>query len=652
MKNPLQITAIRGLALTALAAACAIATPAVAQEVSVGKVTRVDHTTKSMAELSAMLPAPERRGTTYEIPNQLERVFKDPNRAVDVEDPLAARGLNPTRAPGLVASFEGPSSDDNQAVVGGRVQPPDTNGDVGMQHVVSYVNLVWRVANKDGSNPQGPFAGNTFWAGFGGPCQTNNSGDPIVIYDHEAGRWVFSQFAPFDGVQCFAISDGEDPTSGYTRFEFTVEPDAFNDYPKIGMWVSADGSQSAYTYTGRNFIPQQNPFQSRDITAVLFDRDDMLGATPGSAGFTTVALPGGFSQYDGIQPGHVENGSTAPAGACPLFTVAQAPSTYRFFEFCENFPAAGSFSSLPNLSVPNFDDNLGSVPVPGGSSLDTLAFFTMYRAAHSDINGEHQLAVAHTVDAGGDRAGMRWAILDVDNYNSISLIDTGTYAPNDGRERWMGSATLDQNGNLGMGYTRAANNEFPSVYVTGREVGDPAGTLQNETACVVGTGAQTGGGRWGDYSSTSLDPADQCTFYSFQEYVVQTGSFEWNTRVCAFSFPSCGDDPPPVDEYTLGQASPGSAGQVNTWDTTDGTANTLQLLYFGFSTGSTSVNVGSCSVTVGLSNARIIGSGTGNGAGDATFSRNIPGGIAGRTVSFQALDLGSCDLSNISTTTF
>ncbi|MEO0971933.1 MAG: hypothetical protein AAFX85_02475, partial [Pseudomonadota bacterium] len=505
-----------------------------------GTALRWDHVDLTLAELAAKLPPVRTVAPSREVPNQLQPLVLRPRDEL-AQDPLAGNGLNPLSMPSVLRSFEGPSSDDNQAVTGNRIMPPDTNGDVSENFVVSYVNLVWRVYDKAGNPIGGALAGNTFWAGFGGACETNNDGDPIVLYDHVARRWVFSQFAPRSGIQCFALSDTEDPNSGLTRYAFLVEPAAFNDYPKIGVWVSADGTQSAYTYTGRNFIPQASPTTARDITAVLFDRNAMLSGA--AAAFVSVVVPGGFTNFDGLQPGHVESGNLAPGGACPLFTVADAPNLYRFFEFCENFPGNGAFTTLPTVAVATFDNGLGNVPAPGGNSMATLAAFTMYRASHANIGGEHRLAVAHTVDAGGDRAGMRWTILDVDNYSAITVIDQGTFAPNDGRERWMGAVTLDQVGNLGMGYTRGGGADFPSVFVTGREVGDPAGTLQAESECVLGTGSQTGGTRWGDYSSTSLDPADGCTFWTFQEYVATTGSFEWNTRVCAFSFPSCQSEP-------------------------------------------------------------------------------------------------------------
>jgi hypothetical protein len=653
----LRIFAASGLTSAALALPLiAIAPTAFADQeadaatsvpVTSGTAVRFDRTELLLPELSRMLPAPKFQGTEYEVPNQLGEPKNMPRSELE-RDPLAGP-VNEAFSPQPGVSFNGPSSDDNQALFGFRLQPPDSNGDVGREHVVSYVNVVWRVFDKAGNPIGNAMPGNSFWAGFGGPCETENTGDPVALYDHLAARWVFTQFAPFDGTQCFAISDGESPLGPFTRYEFVVEPAAFNDYPKLGVWASQDGSQSAYTYTGRNFIPQSNPSIARDITAMLFDRNAMLAGNPG-AGFVRAVMPGGFTTWDGPQPGHIDNLGTAPGNKCPLFSVADAPNIYRFFQFCENFPGAGSFTTLPTLTVPNFDSGLGDVSQPGGDNVDTLAFYTMYRASHRNLNGNHQLAMAHTVDAGGDRAGMRWTILDVDDYNAISIVDTGTHAPPDAFERWMGAVTLDRVGNLGMGYTRGGNGQFTSVYYTGRETGDPAGQLQAEVQCVAGTGSQTGGGgRWGDYSSISLDPVDGCTFWTVQEYVQQTGSWEWNTRVCSFSFPSCGGG---GSDFDLSEGEPGIAGRVNTWTTTNGEPNRIEAMYRGLPGGTTPVNLGQCATSIDLGNARIVSTAMADASGSAQLRFNVPAGLAGRTVSFQALDVVPCVKSDVQPTTF
>ena len=89
----------------------------------------------------------------------------------------------------------------------------------------------------------------------------------------------------------------------------------------------------------------------------------------------------------------------------------------------------------------------------------------------------------------------------------------------------------------GPGYRSASVN--PGVRITGRVAGDPLNTLQAETVCVDGGGSQTGTNRWQDYASMSIDPVDQCTFWSTHQYMAITDPGIWSSRICAFRFPSC-----------------------------------------------------------------------------------------------------------------
>ena len=121
------------------------------------------------------------------------------------------------------------------------VLPPDTNGDVGPNHYVQWVNLSFAIYSKTGTLLYGPAAGNTLWSGFGGACQTSNNGDPIVQYDHLADRWMMSQFAlpnypngPF--YQCIAVSQTGDPTGSWYRYQFQISATKLNDYPHFGVW--------------------------------------------------------------------------------------------------------------------------------------------------------------------------------------------------------------------------------------------------------------------------------------------------------------------------------------------------------------------------------------------------------------------------------
>jgi hypothetical protein len=128
------------------------------------------------------------------------------------------------------------------------VLPPDTNGDVGPNHFVQWVNLSFAVYSKGTSTTPpallyGPAPANTLWSGFGGPCETRNDGDPIVRYDHLADRWVMSQLAvpnSFDmnlGGMLPADLDGPSPPAGSPAYFVQVDDDAWGAEPdQLQLW--------------------------------------------------------------------------------------------------------------------------------------------------------------------------------------------------------------------------------------------------------------------------------------------------------------------------------------------------------------------------------------------------------------------------------
>ena len=104
----------------------------------------------------------------------------------------------------------------------------------------------------------------------------------------------------------------------------------------------------------------------------------------------------------------------------------------------------------------------------------------------------------------------------------------------------MGSIAADNAGNLALGYSESSSSLYPSIYYTGRLATDPTGTLQSEGLLKAGSGSQTGTlHRWGDYSSITVDPINDCTFYYTTEYLKASGTFNWSTWISSFSFPGC-----------------------------------------------------------------------------------------------------------------
>ncbi len=477
----------------------------------------------------------------------------DPGRQLAAQ-PFA--GAAPTPAPLL--SFPGLSDDDNAAVIGIRIVPPDTEGDIGPNHYVQWINsilAVWDVSRAPDGTPTaatldagfGIRAGNSIWAGFGGNCQVNNDGDPIVLYDHLADRWFLSQFSIDEGVQCIAVSTTPDPTGSYFRYAYLVSPGESNDYPKFGLMPEA------YYLSLRDF-----PSSPNFAGAVAFDRPALLAgaASPVAVKFSLPCLSNDCP--DGIQPPHLE-GPAPPASTPGIFTRAwdddfDGPLTgadgYRLWELDPDFatPSNSTFTELPFVVGTPYDSNVcgffnrNCIPQNSSSQLlDPIDELQMYRAQYRHFAGSHDSIVLNTtVDAGGDRAGIRWAELR-NSGGGWTLFQDGTYAPADGLQRWMGSAAMDEAGNVALGYSVSSSTLDPSVRYTSREAGDPLGTLPGgEVTLIAGTGAQTGANRWGDYSSMSVDPVAGCTFWYTQEYYEETASFDFKTRIGVFQMPSCG----------------------------------------------------------------------------------------------------------------
>src|SRR6266478_5686078 len=128
--------------------------------------------------------------------------------------------------------------------------------------------VVQRVLGKIGI----PAANNTLWSGFGGPCQTENAGDPVVLYDQLADRWLLSQFtsAGPNYFECVAVSQTSDPTGTFFRYAISTGTN-FPDYPKAGMWPDA------YYFSTREFDPIGN---FAGAGAYALDRPQVLAGNP------------------------------------------------------------------------------------------------------------------------------------------------------------------------------------------------------------------------------------------------------------------------------------------------------------------------------------------------------------------------------------
>jgi hypothetical protein len=433
--------------------------------------------------------------------------------------------------------------------------PPDTNGAVGATQYVQWVNESFAVFDKStGAIASGfPKSGNTLWSGFGGGCETNNDGDPIVQYDKAANRWVLTQFSvsttPY--LQCVAVSTTSDATGTYNRYSFS-QP-YFNDYPKLGVWP--DGYYISFNmFSGNSFVGGR---------ACAFNRTAMLAGQAATQICFQLT-----STYGGLLPSDLD-GSTPPPAGSPNFYVAFGNDSVSLdlWKFHVDFttPPNSTFTHT-NFPAPAFSAACGGgtcIPQLGTSQqLDSLADRLMHRLAYRNFGDHESLVVNHSVTAGSS-VGVRW--YEIRSPNGTPLVyQAGTYAP-DSNYRWMGSIAMDGAGNIALGYSVSSSSMYPAIRYTGRAPTDQLGTLQMETSIREGGGAQSGSrlSRWGDYSAMTIDPADDCTFFYTNEYLKSTGSFNWSTQIASFKFPGCGSTVPDVAITQVSVPSPVVVSSTN-----------------------------------------------------------------------------------------
>ena len=436
----------------------------------------------------------------------------DPIRQSEVN--IAADSRN------IVQNFEGPNINQGQSL------PPDPSGAVGPNHYVSSVNTVIIVYDKEGNVLAGP----TSLGNFIGDGQ--NSGDPIIMYDQLADRWFVSQFNVGTNGLAIAISETPDPTGAYFLYEYPL--DAFPDYPHYAVW------HDAYYLTA-------NKFTGSNIYAL--DRDEMLagGANPGIQGFN---LPGIINNPNTVfspEPAYLL-GTEFDPDTPGYITYLQDDGWGASFDHLKvweldidfDTPANSTVSQPLEIPVTPFDSFIapfgaGELNQPGTNQrIDMLTGIISYAAHYRPFEDHNSWLVTFNVDVQEDNttAGVRWIELRNNDTEDWSVFQEGTYAPDDGNSRFMGSGAIDALGNIGLAFNIGGPETPVGISYTGRFAGDPLGTMTiPEETIIDGVGVQSTTNRFGDYSQLSMDP-DNFTFWHIAEYFGSNNS--WNTRIGAF----------------------------------------------------------------------------------------------------------------------
>jgi hypothetical protein len=541
---------------------------------------------------------------------------------VGAVDSAVQQSVPTIQAPATTLNFDGVGSGFSgpQGTFTVDSAPPDTNGAVGPNHYVQIVNTDFAVFNKSGTALYGPVPIKTLWGGFGGGCQTNNDGDPVVLYDSIADRWVISQISvtttPY--LLCVAVSTTGDPTGSYNRYSFQYTD--FPDYPKMGVWPDA-------YYTTFNFFNAAGTrFLGGEVCA--YDRARMLSGAAATQHCFNVG-----TNFGGLLPADLDGARQPPAGS-PNYVLALGANANELalwkFHVDWSTQANTTLTGPTTLSTAAFSEACGGrtcIPQSGTTQqLDSLADRLMFRLAYRNFGDHESLVVNHSVTAGSS-VGLRWYEIRSPGATP-AIFQQGTYAP-DSNFRWMGSIAMDQGGNMALGFSVSGSSIHPQIHYTGRLAGDAVGTMtQGESTLLNGAGSQNGGlTRWGDYSRMAVDPIDDCTFWYTNEYIPSNGAFNWRTRIGSFKFPGCGG-PPPANDFSI-SASPNSLNLVqgasgsSTISTavTSGSAGTVSLSVSGVPSGATGT-LNPTSVTAGGSSTLNVNAGT---AAAGTYTLTVTG---------------------------
>jgi hypothetical protein len=587
------------------------------KSVTVHQAARFDRS-PPLAEMSssaARLDTPECGRPTCGTAPDPDDDTHDDNNAIPVAPPVVAAAANvEQRAPGsraalpvltsfdgLGAGFTGPQGTRRLT------NPSDNTLAVGPDHIAQIVNGGMAVFTRKGALFDttgnvlyGPNRSNAIFTGFGGPCETRNSGDAVVRYDQLAHRWLYvlpvfqrgdtppipvtresepgqprqpglagpeklinapapppvPPRAPNTGrgrgrnpgvpplehapppqspySMCYAVSVTSDPLGPYYRYQF-LRP-LFPDYPRPAIWPDGYYVPSS---TSDNFIQKH---------ACVVDRNRMLQGLPATE--QCIVIDG----VNFLNNADIDGQALPPPGAPNIVMAAGGEQLHQRFgddaiyawQFHVDWNDPGKTGLRGPIRIPVAPYHYlcngqltNCVPQPGTTRrLDAQGDKLMQRLVYRNVDGHESIVAVHSVNTSTGGGGVRWYEFRLDANRTPVLYQQGTYAP-DSLYRWLPSAAMDRRGNIGIGYSFGGAATVPGQRFAGRLADDPRGQLTfHESILAPGEASQDNQMRWEDYTTTAMDPRDDCTMWYVGDYL-KRGETNYSTRIGAFRFPGC-----------------------------------------------------------------------------------------------------------------
>ncbi|HQV38346.1 MAG: proprotein convertase P-domain-containing protein [Flavobacteriales bacterium] len=443
------------------------------------------------------------------------------------------------------------------------VSPADPCLAVGPNHVIQMINgssgAYFRIYDKNLANPGSQTYMDNFVNSIGGITSYTGLGDPIIVYDALADRWMMTEFSSSGNRMIVAISTGSSPTGSWYAYSYTATN--FPDYPKYAVW------NNCYVVTTNENSP----------AIYALPRANMLAGTGGTAVRFTISSLASIG-FQAAAPVHFGGGTPPPTGAPAMFmrmvddawTTAADVDRLELWNINYNEATPGSSTITGPTALPTdaFDSDLcgyttlNCITQPGSQTMDPIREILMNQICYRNLDalGYEAIVCTHSVDLdGSDRACPRWYELHRTGGGAApwSIFQQGTFSP-DANDRWMPTATINNLGDIGLAYNIAGTtggNVYPGIRYTGRYRADPLNTMTfAETSIVAGT-ASNNSNRYGDYNSLDVDPSDGVSFYGTAMY---NPASSWGTRMFKFSFPVVGCIPPTVTTNVVDNCGAGT----------------------------------------------------------------------------------------------
>jgi hypothetical protein len=464
-------------------------------------------------------------------------------------------------------TFEG--IDASNDINGG--QTVDPNGAVGTKQYLEWVDAAYQGYNKTTGAAVYPSAkaGDTPWSENNMTNCEGPSGNGVILFDHLASRWVVGVRQNATNYYCLAVSNTDDLTASsfaWHAYELSLAPlmgtnkqghTYYPDYPRLGTW------SDAYYIS----IDLEDPDQSYTEVGVLvcaFDRTNILtgGVARTPQCFRYPDPPTGLFLMHTLVPADIEGLTAPPTGQPESFVSIVNPhgsstqsNQLAMWTFHVNWttPSESTFTGPAKFAVAAYTPGCYSasnptftecVPEPSSSStkndIDSIGDRLMHRFAYRHFAGDSQsYLISHTVQVGSGnfaQTGVRWYELG----GTGNLVTSGTISLSDSNYRFVPSIAQDQTGNMAVGYSVSGTATHPSIRASYLNL--PHKSSPTEIKLLTGTADEENSYHWGGYTSMTVDPVDDCTFWYVNEYYStnQTGvAVTWRTRISNFKIPTC-----------------------------------------------------------------------------------------------------------------